>query len=223
MAKIFIVEDEENIADLIRLNLELEGHDCEVIGDGLQAQKRMSEFELSDLVILDIMLPNVSGLDLCSQIRKQSKVPVLMLSARGSTSDRINGLKTGANDYLPKPFDLEELLLRVSNLLPQDVSEEITIGEFTLNWSSFECRDQKGNVVMEFGKREIGLLKLFWEREGQVVSRDEILDRLWGKEQTPTSRTIDNLILSFRKVFETNPKEPKFFHSIRGVGYKFTI
>ncbi len=223
MAKIFIVEDEENIADLVRMNLEIEGHSLSVINSGDEAIDRLAELCSSDLLLLDWMLPGTSGVEITKAVRKTSEVPILILSAKGSTSERIEGLKAGANDYLPKPFDLEELLLRVQNLLPIHKSSTVQIGLLTVDLKSFEVHDEQDVLVQELSKREIGLLELFSENEGSVISREEILDRLWGKEQFPTSRTIDNYILNFRKLFEPNPKEPRYFHSIRGVGYKFTL
>ena len=171
------------------------------------------------------MLPQVSGLELCKELRKTSRVPILFLSAKGTTIDRITGLKLGANDYLPKPFDLEELLLRVQILLNfNEISheDELIIGSKTINFNTYEIIDSITSEILILSKKEIELLKLFSEKIGVVVSRDEILDKLWG-DQFPTSRTIDNYILSFRKTFEVDPKNPIYFHSIRGVGYKFTL
>lgn len=222
MAKISIIEDEENIADLLKMNLELEGHETKVYQRGDEALSNLSQLHQSDLLIVDWMLPGNSGIDIIQKVRQTSTVPMLMLSAKGNTSERIEGLKAGANDYLPKPFDLEELLLRVNNLLPVGEVSTFSIGDLRIDPVSFECQNKTGTVVHQFSKREIELLALFHEKEGQVVSRDEILDKIWGTEQFPTSRTIDNYILTFRKIFESNPREPRYFHSIRGVGYKFT-
>lgn len=225
MYRICIVEDEHSLRDMIALNLELEGHTVALFDDGAVA---LSAFEKSihfDLVILDVMLPNVSGFDLCKALRHHSSVPILFLSAKGTTADRVAGLKLGANDYLVKPFDLEELLLKVQILLKganqQEKSATTEIGQKLVNFNTFEVRDQQGSLLHTFTKREVQLLELFSEKEGKVISRNEILDRLWGVEQIPTSRTIDNYILNFRKLFEQDPKNPTFFHSIRGVGYKF--
>jgi two-component system alkaline phosphatase synthesis response regulator PhoP len=137
-------------------------------------------------------------------------------------------LKSGGNDYLGKPFDLEELLLRVSILTGRSVKKDkaqtvLSIGDKTVNFNTFEVTSGSGIRLAELSKREIDLLQLFLEKEGKVVSRDEILDRIWGKDQFPTSRTIDNYILAFRKLFEPDPKNPRYFHSIRSVGYKFTL
>jgi two-component system alkaline phosphatase synthesis response regulator PhoP len=224
MQKVCLIEDEKSLSEMIRLNLELDGFDVDVYDNGLIAKNEISKICLADLVILDVMLPQVSGLDLCTEIRKSSKVPILFLSAKGTTSDKIAGLKLGANDYLSKPFDLEELLLRVQILLQKnEVNQEetIVIGSKSVSFTTFEITDLNSLEVEILSKKEIELLKLFSEKAGIVVSRDEILDKIWP-DQFPTSRTIDNYILSFRKTFEKDPKNPIYFHSIRGVGYKFT-
>jgi two-component system alkaline phosphatase synthesis response regulator PhoP len=222
-----IVEDELSLSDMIRMNLELEGYGIISIHDGKEAVDRIDELCQADLVILDVMLPHKSGIDVCNELRKKSAVPVLFLSAKGTTADKIAGLKAGGNDYLAKPFDLEELLLRVKILVGRtfggEESDTLTIGVKTVNFSTFEVRDMNNGTVTTLSKREIELLRLFGQNEGKVISRDEILDRVWGKDQFPTSRTIDNYILAFRKLFEVDPREPKYFHSVRSVGYKFTL
>jgi two-component system alkaline phosphatase synthesis response regulator PhoP len=226
MISICLVEDEKSLSEMIQLNLELENYAVTTFNDGKEALNAFEKNTDFQLFILDVMLPHVSGLELCRFIRSKSNVPILFLSAKGTTADRVNGLKLGANDYLPKPFDLEELLLRVQVLTQtmnvSKVDEVISIGGFNLNFETFEVTDASGKVVHLFSKREVELLKLFKEKEGKVISRDEILDRVWGKDQFPTSRTIDNYILVFRKLFEQDPKNPVYFHSIRGVGYRFT-
>jgi two-component system alkaline phosphatase synthesis response regulator PhoP len=225
MQRICLVEDEQSLRDMITLNLELEGYAIDAYADGAQAQKLFAGSIHYDLIILDVMLPHVSGFDLCKEIRKHSSVPILFLSAKGTTADRVAGLRLGANDYLVKPFDLEELLLKVQILINGSVLNEASksyqIGETEVNFTTFEVRNTEGQLIHTFTKREVQLLELFVEKPGKVISRNEILDRLWGSEQIPTSRTIDNYILSFRKLFEQDPKSPRYFHSIRGVGYKF--
>ena len=224
MMNICLIEDEENIVELIRLNLELEGFTVRSIQNGMIAKEMINEVIQHDLIILDVMLPEYSGFDLCKDIRALSDTPILFLSAKGISTDRIHGLKLGANDYLAKPFDLEELILRIRNLVSTKTDQKIKsvqIGEVKVNFSSYEAHNN-GEIIHVFSKREIELLALFNENEGKVVSRDLILDKLWGKDHFPTSRTIDNYILTFRKIFENDPKNPIFFHSVRGVGYRFT-
>lgn len=228
MKKICLVEDEASLSDLIKMNLEMDGYFVDPITHGTEAFLRAAEMEQFDLVILDVMLPEVSGLTICKEIRKHSKVPVLFLSAKGTTQDRIAGLKLGANDYLPKPFDLEELLLRVQVLIEgvedqQSAPAILVIGDLTIDFTSYQVKNKVTQELHDLSKREIDLLKLFNEKRGIVVSREEILDALWGNDQFPTARTIDNYILAFRKLFEHDPKNPTYFHSIRGVGYKFTL
>ncbi len=226
--RILLVEDEENLLKTIRLNLELEGYAVTPATNGIEALKefRRSNF---NLVILDVMLPEMNGFDVCEQIRKENtQMPVLFLTAKDSSSDKIQGLKLGADDYLTKPFNLEELLLRIQILVkrgsPQKESdksiESYSFGENMINFVTYEIRGINGKA--EISKKEIALLKLLIERKGEVVSREEILDLVWGKDAYPSSRTIDNYILAFRKYFEKNQREPIHFHSIRGVGYKFT-
>ena len=221
---ICLIEDEENIVELIRLNLELEGFTVRSFQNGMRAKEKIDEVIQHDLIILDVMLPEYSGFDLCKDIRALSDTPILFLSAKGIATDRIHGLKLGANDYLAKPFDLEELILRIRNLVSTKKDQKIKsiqIGDVKVNFSSYEAHNN-GEIIHVFSKREIELLELFNENEGKVVSRDLILDKLWGKDHFPTSRTIDNYILTFRKIFENDPKNPIFFHSVRGVGYRFT-
>lgn len=223
-----MVEDEPSLLEMIQLNLELEGFNVTTCDHGRKALDFAEKLDRFDLVILDVMLPEVSGLDVCRTYRQHSDVPVLFLSAKGTTVDRIAGLKIGANDYLPKPFDLEELLLRVHILIKTNeknvsTSETLRIGEMEVVYSTFEVNDLLTGAKHLLTKREIELLMLFQSKTDQVVSRDEILATLWGNDQYPTGRTIDNYILNFRKIFEKDPRNPVYFHSVRGVGYKFTL
>lgn len=226
--KILLVEDEENLHDVIKLNLELEGFDVVSAVDGKMALEKFKKDQF-DIVLLDVMLPFVDGFEVCRQIRLTDQTtPVLFLTAKGTGEDRIKGLKIGADDYLVKPFQLEELILRVGKLIGRkplvQVEKKIndfTFGNFRIDFNSFEIFE-KGKQKAELTKKEIALLKLLIENNGNVVSREEILDKVWGEDVFPSSRTIDNFILMFRKYFEKNPKEPIYFHSVRGVGYKFT-
>jgi two-component system alkaline phosphatase synthesis response regulator PhoP len=224
--RILLAEDEENLLQVIKLNLEMEGYSLTTVVNGNDAllEAKKNGF---DLLILDVMMPGINGFDVCKEFRKSNtETPVLFLTARGSGEDRVTGLKIGADDYLVKPFNLEELLLRVKILLgrnkkTQIVAEDYSFGEFKINFKTYEIFE-KDKKIAELGNREIQLLKLLIDKENQVVSREEILDFIWGEDTFPTSRTIDNYILIFRKYFEKNPREPRYFHSVRGVGYKFT-
>jgi two-component system alkaline phosphatase synthesis response regulator PhoP len=226
---ILLVEDEEHLLKTIQLNLELEGYSVETAITGAEALKTFKKGHF-DLVVLDVMLPEMGGFDVCETIRQENtQVAILFLTAKSSGEERIQGLKLGADDYLTKPFNLEELLLRVQILLkrksmPVATSIAADVYRFAnnqINFNTFEIKGVEGQN-QEITKREIALLKLLIEKSGTVVSREEILDKVWGTDVYPSSRTIDNYILAFRKYFEIKQKEPQHFHSIRGVGYKFT-
>ena len=229
--RILLVEDEEHLIDAIKLNLELEDYTVKVAEDGKKAIE-LWENQRFDLILLDIMLPNVDGLTVCETIRlKDSEIPILILSAKGSSTDKIQGLKAGADDYLLKPFNLEELLLRIQILIKKgeklrqnrsEVDEKFNFGFNSINFTTYEFEGvnrQKGQLTA----REIQLLKLLIERKNEVVSRDTILELIWGVDVYPSTRTIDNYLLNFRKYFEQDPKSPQFFHSVRGIGYKFIL
>jgi two-component system alkaline phosphatase synthesis response regulator PhoP len=222
---IFLVEDEESLANTIALNLQLENYEVNIARSGSEALKKFTKNSSNiNLVILDVMLPDIHGFDLCKEFKTLNPaVPVIFLTAKNSTSNKISGLKLGADDYITKPFDLEELLLRVGNLLKRTQKEGSIVyrfGNCEINFNTYEVIDIKGKKH-SLSKREIGLLELLTGNENKVISRDEIIEKLWAVNENASSRTIDNYILNFRKYFEENPKEPKHFHSVRGVGYKF--
>ncbi len=225
--RILLVEDEENIRNVVKLNLEME--DFEVIDtDNGKEAIRLFQEQHFDLLLLDVMLPEMNGFEICEQVRlSNTTVPIIFLTAKDTPQDRISGLKKGADDYLTKPFNLEELLLRVHNLLKRsnkqaaEESEIYKFGDNEVNFSTFAAKGNQGNFTMT--KKEAMLLKLLVERKNEVVSRNQILQFVWGYDVFPSTRTIDNFILSFRKYFEMDPHEPKYFQSIRGVGYKFVI
>jgi two-component system alkaline phosphatase synthesis response regulator PhoP len=226
--RILLVEDEHDIADLVKLNLEGEGYKVSHAKDGVEALQRNKE-ESFDLIIMDVMLPHVDGLTATENIRlSNAEVPILFLSARNTTQDRIAGLKKGGDDYLTKPFNLEELLLRVQKLLGRSSPKsdnpftltEYTFGNNYINFDSYEAKGVNGDFVLT--KKEAMLIKLLIENKGQVVSREKILQTVWGYNVYPSTRTIDNFILAFRKYFELDVKKPRYFQSMRGVGYKFS-
>lgn len=225
---ILLVEDEENLHETLTLNLVLEGYDVTGVYDGESALKAIDN-EHFDLIILDIMLPELDGIGVIENTRLQNNdIPILILSARNSSADRILGLKKGADDYLTKPFNLEELLLRVNKLINKSkkisgterVSEEYSFGGNTINFKALQSTNTKGDVIT-LTKKEAMLLKLLIENKNEVVPREKILNCVWGYNVYPTTRTIDNFILSFRKYFEDDSRNPKYFHSVRGIGYKF--
>lgn len=228
-ASVLLVEDEENLQDALRLNFEMEGYSVTSAYTGPEALKAISN-EHFDLIILDVMLPEMDGISVCENIRlTNSEIPILMLSARNQSADRILGLKKGADDYLTKPFNLEELLIRVDKLInksrritsKEPVSEEYFFGKNSVNFSSLEGVTKSG-VKISLTKKEAMLLKLLIENRNEVVTREKILQSVWGYNVYPTTRTIDNFILNFRKYFEEDSRHPIFFHSVRGIGYRFT-
>lgn len=225
--KILIIEDELTLQQTLKLNLELEGYQvfcCESGGDAISQINKHTP----DLILLDIMLPVLSGIEVYKLLKEQQNTtPVIFLTAKNNVQDKIEGLKLGADDYITKPFDLEELLLRIHNVLKRNApqKQESSIFKFDgceINFSTFQIITREGKTE-DLSKREMALLKLLVDNVNNVVSRDEILDKLWTKDENPSSRTIDNYILNFRKLFEVNQKEPLHFQSIRGVGYKFCV
>lgn len=232
MEKVFsilLVEDEENLQEALKLNLELEGYEVTSSYDGAEALKQFQQ-EYFDLIILDVMLPELDGISVCETIRlTNTEVPILILSARNSSADRVLGLKKGADDYLTKPFNLEELLLRVYKLirkseqmaLKQSLPELYEFGKNKIDFKALQGANKKGEQIT-LSKREAMLLKLLIENKNEVVTREKILQSVWGYNVYPTTRTIDNFILNFRKYFEDDSRNPRHFHSVRGVGYKFT-
>lgn len=226
MKQILLVEDEESLMEVLTLNLSLENYEITQAKTGNEALSLIKKH--FDLIILDVMLPEVNGFDICEIIRKESEVPILFISAKGTSNDRIKGLSIGADDYLVKPFHLDEFLLRVKNLINRfsklsanhfDVDIFKFGNNFSINFKTYEIESNFGKVTLS--KREIELLKLLISKQNEVVSREEILNELWDETSSPNSRTIDNYILNLRKHFEENPKSPQYFLSIRGVGYKF--
>ncbi len=229
--KILVVEDEEALRKNLVLNLKLEGYNVDFAEDGKDAIDRINQ-EKFDTIVLDIMMPKMDGLSVAETIRtKQNYTPILFLSAKNTTSDRIQGLKKGGDDYMAKPFDLEELLLRIKVLIEKskllnakhkDVPDTYMFGQNMVDFNTQEATGHDG-IVHQLSKTELQLLKLLFENESKVVSREYILQVVWGYNVYVHTRTIDNFILAFRKYFEEDSRNPKHFHSVRGVGYKFTL
>lgn len=227
--KILLVEDEESLRKGIRLNLEAEGYGVDDAEDAREAIEQFSENQGYALGVFDIMMPgSMDGLDLCRYFRKEGHhFPIIFLTARSTLEDKLEGFDAGADDYLTKPFDLEELLARVRALLkrnrkPGKTSAGYTIGDFIVDVDACTAVSRLNNEIIRFNERESVILNLLLENRGIPVSRDMILDEAWGDEEYPTNRTIDNYIVKFRKIFESDPKNPVHFITRHGVGYELS-
>lgn len=225
--RLLLVEDEETLRSTLRLNFELDGYHVTTAVRGSEALERIRGARF-DGIILDVMLPDVDGFTICETMRLEGNTtPVLFLTARTLPQDRIRALRAG-DDHLGKPFELEELRLRVQKLVARGAEGSFTkspahrrFGSNTVDFDSYEVTGQRG-LHKVLTQREILLLRLLMDRAHEVVSREEILQKVWGYDVFPTTRTIDNFLVAFRKYFEPDPRAPRHFHSIRGVGYKFT-
>jgi DNA-binding response OmpR family regulator len=228
--RLLVVEDEEHLAAGLKLNLELEGYAVDVAVNAREAGERLLGVDAYDAIVLDVMLPDVDGFDLCRRLRDAGNyVPVLMLTARSSPDDRVRGLEAGADDYMVKPFDLGELLARVRSMLRRQA------------WQQGPTRTRAPNVL-EFGQAkvdfdthdvfvegqpekltqlEIDLLRYFSLHPGRVLRRDELLEKVWKLRNYSNNRTVDNFISRLRRRFEEDPQAPRYFVSVRGAGYKF--
>jgi two-component system, OmpR family, alkaline phosphatase synthesis response regulator PhoP len=227
-SRILIVEDEKHLAEALAHNLKFEGYDTLVVPDGETALERVGA-EDYDLLVLDVMLPGISGFDLCERLRESgNRVPVLFLTARNTDADRLAGLRHGGDDYMTKPFLLEELVLRIRGILRRQEWYQTPIAERGIfrfganevNFRTFRAKGAGGDIQLT--EKECMLMKLLVERQGQVVSRELILERVWGYKYGSSSRTIDNFIVRLRRYFEPDARRPKYIHSVRGVGYRFT-
>lgn len=225
---ILLVEDELHLHDALKLNLELEGYDVTSALDGPKALQHIQQ-GIFDLIILDIMLPGIDGYAILETVRlNNNDTPILILSAKNTSANRVQGLKLGADDYLTKPFNLEELLLRVSKLIQksnansfvQNNLDQYSFSGNTVHFKLLEATLYNGEKI-NLTKKEAMLLKLLIENKNIIITRERILQTVWGYNVFPNTRTIDNFILNFRKYFELDSKSPLHFISIRGVGYKF--
>ena len=226
-ARILVVDDEAHLAAGIRENLEAEGYRTEVAHDGLAGLERLRA-QPFDLVVLDVMMPKMDGLELCAELRREGvQTPVLFLTVKGEAEDRVRGFEAGGDDYLAKPFHLKELLLRVAAILRRSswyqsrAAVALNFGGNRIDFKTYEARawDSSEHSLTH---KEAMILRVLADRPGHIVTREEILDRVWGYEVFPSTRTIDNFIVRLRKRFERNPEMPAHFHTVRGVGYRFT-
>ncbi len=231
MSRILVVEDEAHLAEGLQFNLEAEGHAVEIVSDGALAAARLAEPGRSlDLVILDLMLPGMSGFEVARRARAAGNyVPILILSAKDEAADVVRGLEEGGDDYLMKPFRLDELLARVRGLLrrrrwdrvpPEDESARcVEIGRVTAHFDRFELETPAG--VVRLTTREAALLRALVERAGQAVTRGELLEDVWGLRADTNTRVVDSFIVRLRRYIEEDPARPKHILSVRGHGYRF--
>jgi two-component system alkaline phosphatase synthesis response regulator PhoP len=226
--RILVVEDEVHLARGIRENLAAEGYAVDVAADGPGGLDRLRAGGF-DLVVLDVMLPGLDGFALCRTLRAEgSTVPVLFLTARAGHEDRIRGLELGGDDYLPKPFHLRELLLRVRAILRRTAPADgegapaVEFGGNRVDFRSYRGIAWDGREH-ELTHKEAMILRVLAGRGGEIVTREEILEAVWGCDLFPSTRTIDNFVVRLRKRFEREPETPLHLHTVRGVGYRFTI
>ena len=224
--KVLIVDDEEHIRELIKFNLKKEGYDIEVAVNGTEALNIIREIKF-DLILLDLMLPEIDGLEVCKEIRRNeetSDIPVMMITAKGEEFDKVLGLELGADDYITKPFSIRELMARVKALLRRsNVKKEeniIKFGDVVVNFKTREVT--KGTQNVELTLKEFELLKLLIKNKGNILTRELLLDQIWGYEYIGETRTVDVHIRHLRKKIESDDKNPQYIQTIRGVGYKFT-
>ena len=225
MRKVLIVEDDQAMAVALRDGFTYEGYTVQVARDG-SAGLRLAQEKGLDLVILDVMLPRMSGLDVCRQLRGAgNQTPIIMLTARGQEIDKVLGLKTGADDYVTKPFSFLELMARVEAVLrraakPSEQIETVEFGDVVVNFKTFEAT--KGGRSIELSPREFKMMRYFVEHRGEVVSRDQLLDHVWGYDGLPLTRTVDMHIAKLRQKIEDTPGDPHHIITVHRVGYKFT-
>ena len=230
MSRILVVEDEEHIADGLRFNLEAEGHEVEIAADGRAAEALLAGADPAfDLMVLDLMLPEMNGFEVMRRARAAGNlVPILVLTAKDAAEDRVRGLEDGADDYLTKPFRLDELLARVRGLLRRrrwdgasnasGASPDITIGDVTVRFDRFELDTPSGLVRLT--TREAGLLRALVAREGEAVTRGELLEEVWGLRPDTKTRVVDSFIVRLRRYIEPDPARPRHIVSLRGHGYR---
>ena len=223
--KILIIEDEEDLAKGLKLNLEDEGFTVDWANDGSEGLRKTFE-DTPDLIILDIMLPKKNGLEVCQELRqKKINIPIIMLTAKGEEIDKVIGLELGADDYITKPFSIRELLARIKVQLRREKTEErmasksYRFGDVEVDFAHFKVR--RNDKDLKLTSLEVEILRFMIDRRGEVVTRDDLLDKIWGYEKFPTTRTVDNHILKLRKKIEKDPSNPRYILSVYGGGYRF--
>jgi len=224
MKRILIIEDDMAILRGLKDNLEAEHFEVSSENDGSKGYQ-MAKKRQFDVILLDIMLPSMNGMEICKQLRFDGiQAPILMLTSKGTELDKVMGLEIGADDYITKPFSIRELIARIKALLRRQATVVSNLEEFTFDDVHLDFNKQeahKGKKAIDLSAKEFELFKYFVEREGQVITRVQLLDDVWGYEATPTTRTVDNYILGLRKKVETHPSKPKHLLTVHTAGYKF--
>jgi DNA-binding response OmpR family regulator len=228
MKRILIIEDDVAILRGLKDNLEYESYEVLTAADGEEGYFLIKE-KKPDLIILDLMLPKMNGYELCRKVRNEGvTTPILMLTARSEEMDRVHGLDLGADDYVTKPFSVPELLARIRAIIRRiqkvktgNLPSELRFGDVSVDFKCFEAR--KGGDILEMSRKEFGILRLLAARPGEVITRDELLDEVWGYDQYPTTRTVDNHIALLRTKLEDNPSKPRYLLTVHGVGYKLVL
>jgi DNA-binding response OmpR family regulator len=222
--KILVIEDEPNMVAGLRDNFEFEGYKVITAGDGVEGLQKALD-ESPDLVVLDVMMPRMSGLEVCKQLRaKRASIPIIMLTARGQEVDKVVGLELGADDYVTKPFSIRELLARVKAILRRSstapkLQEQHSFGDVEVDLR--RCRVVRSGKLLDVSSKEFELLKYFISHTGETLSRDRLLEDVWGYDNFPTTRTVDTHLVRLRQKLEPDPEQPQFFLTVHGTGYRF--
>jgi two-component system, OmpR family, response regulator ResD len=219
--RILIVEDDPTLRRVLRDNLIFEGYRVDAVADGKSAISYVRA-STPDLVVLDLMLPDFDGLDLCPVLRQSGKVPIIILSARGQKTDKVKGLKLGADDYITKPFDMEELVARINTVLRRSKPSitAIRLADVTIDFRSGTATGPRGDLHLTH--RELEILRVLAERQGRVVFRDELFREVWGFLDTSTTRSVDRAVSRLRQKIEADPRTPRFLRTVHGDGYILT-
>lgn len=225
--RILIVEDEPDLQLGLKYNLQHEGYEVDTAGNGREGFEKAISNSFN-LLILDVQLPEISGFDICRKLRENNiQTPIIMLTGKSDTFDKVLGLELGADDYMTKPFDVRELLARMKAVLRREhgefkseVSEKsINLGKLTIDFAGYSVKNENKEDI-HLSHREIEIIQYLWNRKNETVTRRELLENIWGYDETPTTRTVDNFILRIRQKMEDNPNSPKIIHTVHGVGYK---
>ena len=227
MTKILMVEDEKHLAIGLQINFEYEGFVVDIVETVREAKEKLKSAHKYEVIILDLTLPDGDGFEVCSYLRKNHDfTPILMLTARNTQPDRVKGIELGADDYMSKPFDLDELMVRVRSLVRRqkwnsmDANQAFTFGNASIDFTKYEAK--VNDSIIKLTALEFDLLRFFMNNQNRVISRQELLTEVWKLPNYPQTRTVDNFIMRLRRRFEPDPANPTHFHSIRGAGYKFT-